>query len=916
MNIDDKTSNTQDSENMAPNTELGMELLEEVVPESEKKTGSQKKGFFSKKSDKKPKAAKEKKIKESNPADENNEKESKPVKERKAKEPKPVKEKKVKEPKPVKEKPVKQPKPVKEKKVKEPKPVKEKKVREPKPVKEKKVKEPKPVKEKKVRAPKTENSKRMKKSLKGKEISKTNKVSKPKKIRGIKNKLIGAFLLPVILFIIVGIIIYSKSEQGLKSNTETLTFTSVDMLKEYFELGFESVYLTSTRIAVNSDINSHFGGMYDNKYENKAKGAIVNEAVADKYIQAIVAFSENQGNSISDTGVVKKKDLYSAFVNSESGKFVAENMEDSICWISSHPEIDELMSYDSEDYALSLVREILDSNNKPTGYMIIDVKSSFIKDILDNASVGENSIKGFITSDGNEVISGKDSFTFSDKDFFQNIQDKESGYKYVTYKGEQYLFFYNKVAVGDGIVCAMVPKAEIVEKATEIRTYTIITIVACCIIAFIVGSILAMGIAKAINKINEVMKQTAEGDLTGTIVMNRNDEFKLLSGNIGNMIKSIKHLIIKLTGVSEQVQHSAKQVNSNSEVLYKATKDITESIGDIETGLIQQSTDTENCLRQMSDLADRITLVYDSASQIEKIAGITQNTVDDGMVIVKELEGRVQDTTRITKDIIHDISELERESKAINSIIITINEIAEETNLLSLNASIEAARAGEAGRGFAVVSDEIRKLAEQSSKAGTQIGEIISRIQERMGKTIETAEKADDIVRFQAEALGTTVNVFENIKGQVNTLANDLDTISSNIQGIEHAKNDTLEAIASISATSNETEAASTELSKNAEKQMQAVEILYSEVKQLQKNSSELDESVSIFKVGQMEETFEEIANVQGAEAPASGEAADIEEVQTESAMDIIENQVIENQTGSESITDIEGIQSKEEDQL
>ena len=883
MNIDDKTSNTQDSENMAPNTELGMELLEEVVPESEKKTGSQKKGFFSKKSDKKPKAAKEKKIKESNPADENNEKESKPVKERKAKEPKPVKEKKV---------------------------------REPKPVKEKKVREPKPVKEKKVRAPKTENSKRMKKSLKGKEISKTNKVSKPKKIRGIKNKLIGAFLLPVILFIIVGIIIYSKSEQGLKSNTETLTFTSVDMLKEYFELGFESVYLTSTRIAVNSDINSHFGGMYDNKYENKAKGAIVNEAVADKYIQAIVAFSENQGNSISDTGVVKKKDLYSAFVNSESGKFVAENMEDSICWISSHPEIDELMSYDSEDYALSLVREILDSNNKPTGYMIIDVKSSFIKDILDNASVGENSIKGFITSDGNEVISGKDSFTFSDKDFFQNIQDKESGYKYVTYKGEQYLFFYNKVAVGDGIVCAMLPKAEIVEKATEIRTYTIITIVACCIIAFIVGSILAMGIAKAINKINEVMKQTAEGDLTGTIVMNRNDEFKLLSGNIGNMIKSIKHLIIKLTGVSEQVQHSAKQVNNNSEVLYKATKDITESIGDIETGLIQQSTDTENCLRQMSDLADRITLVYDSASQIEKIAGKTQNTVDDGMVIVKELEGRVQDTTRITKDIIHDISELERESKAINSIIITINEIAEETNLLSLNASIEAARAGEAGRGFAVVSDEIRKLAEQSSKAGTQIGEIISRIQERMGKTIETAEKADDIVRFQAEALGTTVNVFENIKGQVNTLANDLDTISSNIQGIEHAKNDTLEAIASISATSNETEAASTELSKNAEKQMQAVEILYSEVKQLQKNSSELDESVSIFKVGQVEETFEEITNVQEAEASASEETADIEEVQTESTMDIIENQVIENQTESESITDIEGIQSEEEDQL
>lgn len=404
------------------------------------------------------------------------------------------------------------------------------------------------------------------------------------------------------------------------------------------------------------------------------------------------------------------------------------------------------------------------------------------------------------------------------------------------------------------MVCAMVPRNVIVEKANEIRNYTFITIVACCIIAFIIGSVLSTGIAKAINKINALMKQTAEGDLTGTVVMNRNDEFKLLSGNIANMISSIKKLIIKLTGVSEQVQKSAKRVNDNSEVLYTATKDITESISDIETGLIQQSSDTENCLKQMSDLADRISVVYDSTNQIEKIAGKTQDTVDNGMVIVTELEERVQDTTRITKDIIRDINELERESKAINSIIITINEIAEETNLLSLNASIEAARAGEAGRGFAVVSDEIRKLAEQSSVAGTQIGTIIARIQERMGKTIETAEKADDIVRFQAEALGTTVNVFEDIKGHVNTLANDLDTISANIQGIENAKNDTMEAIASISATSNETEAASTELSRNAEKQLQAVEILYNEVKQLRKNSEELDESVSIFKVGQIKD--------------------------------------------------------------
>ena len=794
-----------------------------------------------------------------------------------------------------KEKVPKEPKVKKEKPPKEPKVKKEKLPREPKIKKEKLPKEPRVKKEKKLNGPK--NNRKL--NITSKQHEFDHHIKKVSKLRGIQTKLIGAFLLPVCLFIIVGIITYSKSEEGLKENAESLTYTSVDMLKEYFELGFESIQLTSTRIGVNSDINSHFGGMYDTKYEIDAKGAVVNEAVADKYILNIIAFSKNQPNSISNTGVVKKKDLYNAFVNSEAGKKVEENMDNGICWISSHPEIDELMNYDSDSYSLALVRQIQDSNNKAVGYMIIDVKESFIKDILDNAKVGKNSIKGFITSDGNEVISGDENFTFSDKKFYNKILNEEKGgYKYVTYKGESYLFLYDKVSTGDGIVCAMVPKKVIVEKANDIKIYTIVTIIACCIIAFVIGSILALGIAKAINKINDLMKQTAEGDLTGKIVMKRKDEFRLLSGNIGNTISSIKRLIIKMTGVSEQVQQSANQVNENSEVLYKATKDITESIGYIEAGLIQQSKDTESCLHQMSDLADKITVVYESTNEIERIASKTQTTVDDGMVIVEELGDRVQDTTRITKDIIKDISELEKESKSINTIISTINEIAEETNLLSLNASIEAARAGEAGRGFAVVSDEIRKLAEQSSEAGTQIGEIISRIQERMGKTIETAQKADDIVSYQAEALGTTVNVFQNIKGHVTTLASDLDTISASVQGIETAKNDTLEAISSISATSNETEAASAELSRNAEKQLQAVEVLYGAVKQLKNNSTELDESISIFKVGEVT-------------------AAEIESIMNEEKEEVIPEEVVSEETISEEVVSEENkLEEPEETEL
>ena len=730
-------------------------------------------------------------------------------------------------------------------------------------VKKEKLKKVKPKKEKlkkeKVRKPKKERikkerpAKQTERKPQPKKTGNSRKAAKDKGmgLRGIQVKLIGAFMIPVVLFVIIGFMIYSKCSTTLNSTYEASANTSVGTLEEYLGLGFENIELMATRLSINSAITSYYTGS-EVKSESMlmdAKVALSNESTADKFIDHIIVCAKS-GTACSEKGAIRG-DVYNAFAESEEGKNVESEIGMGSMWISSHPAIDEVTGYDSDEYALSLVTVLKNNSNKSVGYIIIDVKTSFIQDILDNAQISDNSIKGFVLEDRSQVLSGDSDIKFTDTDFYQEALTGENlqGSKEVSYEGADYLFTYSRIEGTNMLVCAMVQQKEIMAGAQAILRYTLIAVAICAVIAIVVGSVLASGISKAIRKVNRVLKKTSDGDLTGQISMKRKDEFNVLSSSITNMIGSMKDLILKMTNVSGHVSDSAVQVGTNSEVLLEVTKDITEAVDYINSGISQQAQDTESCLEQMNGLAERINVVHENTDEISEIAQEAQEAIENGMVIVANLGEKVQGTTEVTETIIQEIRELNKESIAINSIIGTINEIAEQTNLLSLNASIEAARAGEAGRGFAVVSEEIRKLAEQSGNAGNQIGEIINHIQERLAATIETAGLAGESVAFQTEALNNTVDVFKNISQQVSKLAEDVEKITQSVGGIEQAKEDTMNAIESISTTSNQTESASEELARSTEKQLQAVEVLNDAVKRLQMDAEDLDTSVSIFKV-------------------------------------------------------------------
>ncbi len=693
-------------------------------------------------------------------------------------------------------------------------------------------------------------------------------------IHSIRMKLTGVFLIPVALIILLGFLSYQKSSQAMIENYETSSATALEMMKSYYQLGFESVTAKINQFLTNESIKKYYSGVYegDSLAEMEQYKLIQNllssNSMEDRVVKDIYIFA-GYGMGASARGTLPA-DLYSRFQESEEGKSFIES-KSRFQWRGYHDYLDQALASTSNDFGLALTYYLYNTNNKKIGFIVIDIKRDFLTRAMEEAGLEEGSILGFITGDGKEILFGDypENFSFAGTEFYQEQMTSRESEKelplkgdaakeeirksYDQYGGQEYLYLSTSLSTEQVVLCAMIPKDRITRQSDEMLTLTATIVVISSIIAIVVGGLLALGIAKTINKTNAVLEQAGKGDLTVTAHLKRKDEFNHLAVGINRMIAGMKDLLLRTVVVIRTVTENAGYVSRNSSLLLQATQEITKAVEEIEQGASQQASDAEECLHQMSILSDRIGTVNEKSEDIGTITCKTRNIVKEAAEIVDELSRKAKNTVDITNIVIEDIEKLEEKSLAVNQILHTINEISEQTSLLSLNATIEAARAGEYGKGFAVVAEEIRKLSAQTQEAANQIGRIIAQITEQTRETVTTAHKAEDIVATQEVILKSTVEAFHSINDHVERLSDNLVLITGEISEIERAKEDALRAMDSITSTTQQTAAATGELGATATDQMRSVEELNSTALRLNEAVKDLEATASVFMINKEE---------------------------------------------------------------
>ncbi|MBI3901890.1 MAG: methyl-accepting chemotaxis protein [Nitrosomonadales bacterium] len=315
-------------------------------------------------------------------------------------------------------------------------------------------------------------------------------------------------------------------------------------------------------------------------------------------------------------------------------------------------------------------------------------------------------------------------------------------------------------------------------EAGKVRIVGMVTGLIVIIITVFMARVTVMSITRPLGQMQSAISEVENNyDFSIKVPVNSMDE-------VGQTARAFNQLMGRVSEIIRQTRTSVEGIADASHELSQSTGQVTDGSRQQSEAAAAAATTTEEVSVSMSEMASR-------TQESESLSNINREETRQALSITQESMSGMTRTAQAIKESADNVARLSKSSDQISGIITVIKEIADQTNLLALNAAIEAARAGEQGRGFAVVADEVRKLAERTSRSTGEIGDLINAIQREIGQTVDTMRAADEqathsvaTAKQASEALEKIGTGGEQINERMREIANAIKEIDIAIQHI------------------------------------------------------------------------------------------------------------------------------------